>query len=78
MDAFSFQIMHEKKIPILNVSLVSSMITSKTKINVLWKFFFPPEFPSGTLCLKIFQKTLILVFEEKSESSCQNGIFSTF
>ena len=44
-------------------------ITSKTKINVFWNFFFTPLAPSGPLHLKKFQKTLILAFEANSALS---------
>ena len=54
-------------------------ITSKTKINIFWNFFFTPLAPSGPLRSKKFQKTFILAFEansalshEKWDQNCEN------
>ena len=47
-------------------------ITSKTKINVFWNFFFTPLAPSGPLHSKKFQKMLILAFEANSALSREN------
>ena len=56
--------------------LCGCTITSMTKINVFWNFFFIPDtYPSVTLCTKFFQKMLILVFEANRAYSCQIGLF---
>ena len=52
--------------------LCSCTINSKAKINVFWNFFFTPLAPSGPLCSKKFQKTLILAFEANSALSREN------
>ena len=46
------------------IFLCGCTITSKTKINVVWNFFYTPG--GGTLRSKKFQTTLILAFEANS------------
>ena len=47
-------------------------ITSKTKINIFWIFFFPPQ---ATTPVKKTQKRLILAFLSQKSASSQIALF---